>query len=42
MKISTHYDSTGTIHALITSNAPDGFSLMLVPEPAYSSPRSRA
>lgn len=33
MKIYAHYDTEGTIHALILINAPDGFGAMVAPEP---------
>ena len=33
MKTFAHFDSTGTIRALITVNAPKGVSAMLTPKP---------
>ncbi len=33
MKIFAHFDSEGTIRALVWINAPEGVGLMLAPEP---------
>lgn len=32
MKLIAHYDSEGTIHALLRVDAPEGMSVMLAPE----------
>ena len=33
MTVYAHYDSSGTIHALVVVNAPEGTSPMLTPKP---------